>query len=203
MLTYLLAGVSLGLSSGLSPGPLFAAVITQTLKYGRREGIKVACSPLITDLPIVIAATCLLASIAAYKQVLGAIAVAGGLFIAYMAYENARACPPDTAVDPAAANSIAKGAAINFLSPHPYVFWLTVGSPLLINGYREGPACAAAFLVSFYASLTGAKILLAYAVGKSRRALTGRTYILVMRMLAVLLLLFAGLLFHEGYRLLF
>lgn len=202
MLAFLLAGASLGLSAGLSPGPLFALVIAQTMKYGLREGVKAACSPLATDLPIIVAATWLLAAIAAYQQLLGLIALAGGLFVARMAWDNARSGPPAAEVDTAAANSVFRGAVVNLLSPHPYLFWLTVGSPLLLSGWQDGPASAAAFIFGFYSCLVGAKILLAIIVAKSRHAFTGRGYIIVMRLLAVLLAVLAILLVREGWQLL-
>ncbi|MDR7865747.1 MAG: LysE family translocator [Sporomusaceae bacterium] len=203
MLAFLLAGASLGLSAGLSPGPLFALVIAQTMKYGRREGIKAACSPLATDLPIIVAATWLLAAFAAYQQLLGLIALAGGLFVAHMAWENARSGPLSAEdADSEAANSIFRGALVNLLSPHPYLFWLTVGSPLLLTAWQDGPASAVAFLTAFYACLVGAKILLAYVVSKSRPAFTGRGYIIVMRLLAALLAVLAILLVREGWQLL-
>jgi len=76
MLTYLFAGLSLGLSAGLAPGPLFATVIAQTVRFGLREGAKTACSPLLTALPIILASVWLLASLAAYRQILGLVALA-------------------------------------------------------------------------------------------------------------------------------
>lgn len=50
--TFLISGIIFGLSAGISPGPLLALVISETLKFGRKEGIKVAIAPLITDIPI-------------------------------------------------------------------------------------------------------------------------------------------------------
>ena len=43
-LTYITTGFILGLS-GLIPGPLLTLVISETLKHGVKEGIKVAASP--------------------------------------------------------------------------------------------------------------------------------------------------------------
>ena len=82
MLFYFLAGISLGLSAGFSPGPLLAMVISHTLRYGVRTGIVVACAPLLTDVPIVIAITLLLSSLTANTPLLGGISVVGGLFVA-------------------------------------------------------------------------------------------------------------------------
>ncbi len=203
MLTYLFAAVSLGLSAGLTPGPLFATIIAQTMKHGLREGAKTACAPLLSDAPIIAAALWLLAGLAAYRQVLGLLAVAGGLFVAYLAWENFHAKPPTVETDAPAANSLRKGIAVNLLNPYPYLFWLTVGGPLLMNAHHQhGPAAVAFFLAVFYASLSGATLLLALAVSKSRRAFTGRGYVLVMRVLALGLLILAFLLLREGWRLL-
>jgi len=49
----LFPGIILGLVAGLSPGPMLALVIAETLKFGKEEGFKVAVSPLITDLVLV------------------------------------------------------------------------------------------------------------------------------------------------------
>ncbi|MFZ0611777.1 MAG: LysE family translocator, partial [Desulfobacterales bacterium] len=69
--TYLVTGIILGLSGGLTPGPLLTLVITETLKHGFREGAKVSLAPLLTDLPIVAAAVVLLHCLADIRPLLG------------------------------------------------------------------------------------------------------------------------------------
>ncbi|MDH3383440.1 MAG: LysE family translocator, partial [Deltaproteobacteria bacterium] len=63
MLFFLGAGIVLGLSAGFSPGPLLAMVLSQTIRHGAREGIKIAAAPLLTDLPIILVSTFLLAKL--------------------------------------------------------------------------------------------------------------------------------------------
>jgi len=58
----------------------------------------------------------------------------------------------------------------------------------------------AAFLFGLYLLLVGSKVLLALLAARSRDLLAGRPYRVVMRMLAVLLALFAILLFREGLK---
>ena len=53
-IAFLTMGAFLGLTAGLSPGPLLTLVITETLKHSRAAGIKIAVAPLITDVPIII-----------------------------------------------------------------------------------------------------------------------------------------------------
>jgi len=50
----LFSGVIFGLVQGLTPGPLVTLVISETLKFGKAEGFKVAVSPLITDSTIIL-----------------------------------------------------------------------------------------------------------------------------------------------------
>jgi len=64
MLSSLLAGIVMGLTAGFSPGPLSTLVITQTLRHGLKEGVKVAVAPLMTDLPIIAASLLLLSRVA-------------------------------------------------------------------------------------------------------------------------------------------
>ncbi len=52
-ITILLSGIGLGLSAGISPGPILTLAISYTLQHGLKEGIKIAIVPLITDLPII------------------------------------------------------------------------------------------------------------------------------------------------------
>lgn len=199
MFAFLLAGISFGLSAGFAPGPLFAMVISQTLRYGLKEGIKAALAPLVTDLPLIAVTLLVLANLYAFKPLLGLVSIAGGLFLLYLAYENmtAVAAAPETDA-PEKPDSLLKGAVVNLLSPHPFLFWLTVGSPTILSAYAQGIAPAAAFLISFYVCLVGAKIVLAVLVNRSREFLAGKVYGYTMKILGILLLIFALYLLRDG-----
>jgi len=53
-MNYLILGLTLGLSAGITPGPLLTLVITASLRRGWAGGLQVALAPLITDAPIII-----------------------------------------------------------------------------------------------------------------------------------------------------
>jgi threonine/homoserine/homoserine lactone efflux protein len=166
MLYYLITGLSLGLSSGLSPGPLFALVIYQTLNYGKREGVKVAITPLITDIPIILFSYFIIDIFASNRIMYGILALSGGLFIAWLAYESFKIKEIKT-VTLANTRSIRKGVITNLLNPAPYMFWITVGIPTVLKGYTASIVHALLFVVSFYLCLVGSKITLAVLVGRS------------------------------------
>jgi len=202
VITFLSAGVVLGLSAGFSPGPLLTLVISQTLRHGTREGIRVAFAPLVTDIPIILASLYLLTRLADYRPVLGIISVSGGLFVAYLGWETIRTTRLAVAIRDDEPQSLRTGVLVNALSPHPYLFWLTVGAPTIVKGWADGPAAAVAFAAGFYGCLIGAKVFCAVVTGRSKQLLLGNTYVWLMRVLGILLFLFALLLLKDGARLL-
>ena len=202
MITAATAGILLGLSAGLSPGPLFALVLTQTLQHGVREGLKVAVAPFITDVPIIVLSLAVLAHLSGFERVLGALSLGGGLYILYLAWESARVGPVDLTQPQGEAQSLRKGVLVNALNPHPYMFWITVGAPFLLKSRQSHVLAPALFLVFFYVCLVGSKVVLALVTGRSRALLSGRGYVYVMRVLSGLLALFAVLLFKDALELL-
>ena len=200
MITALVSGVLLGLSCGLAPGPLLALVLAHSLRHGAREGCKIALTPLVTDAPIIVVALMLAAKLAKLQPLLGMVSIAGGAFVLYLAWDSLR--PVRAAADPLVERprSWLKGILTNLLSPHPWVFWLTVGATILAKAIAQGWLAAAAFLFGFYALLVGSKGLVALMAGGSRDFLAGRAYQVAMRVLSLLLGFLAILLFREGLK---
>jgi threonine/homoserine/homoserine lactone efflux protein len=202
MAVFLIAGIILGLSAGFSPGPLLTLVLSQTLKHGVKEGIKVAFAPLVTDLPIILLAIFVLTRLAGFKAVLGSISLLGGLFVVYLAYESLGTDRLNMDVQEVRRQSLSKGAIINALNPNPYLFWLGVGGPTMVRAWQKSSLSAVAFVAGFYMCLVGSKIILALLVGKSKQLLRGNAYRTLMRVLGILLLVFAFLLFRDALYLL-
>jgi len=202
MMAFLGAGIVLGLSAGFSPGPLFALVLSQTLRHGVREGIKVAAAPLLTDLPIILVSTFLLSRLSGYKGLLGVLSIAGAAILSRMAFETLRAKLREVSVAEAKPQSLMKGALVNALSPHPYLFWITIGSPMILKGWKISPAASVLFVAGFSGCLVGAKVVLAVLTGRSSRLLEGKRYVYAMRVLGCLLFMFAAFLLRDGFRLL-
>lgn len=195
-----LFGVVFGLAAGLMPGPLLALVIQQTLRHGPGEGIKVAAAPLLTDLPIVAAALFALNRLADADGVLGAISLLGAAFLGHLAYESVTTDLAAHAGPATTPRSLQKGVAANLLNPHPYLFWLTVGAPILWHAWATSPVNAAGFLVAMYGCLVGSKMLVALLVERGRTVLTSRAYVLLVRALGIILLVFAMLFLRDGLR---
>jgi threonine/homoserine/homoserine lactone efflux protein len=202
VIPFLSAGFALGVFAGFSPGPLLALVISQTIKHGPKEGAKVAFAPLMTDFPIILISTFILVRLSNYKPVLGVVSILGGIFLVYLAYQSIKTSGVEVSIDEGIPQSFMKGAIVNALNPHPYLFWIAVGGPIILKGLAESYISSVLFLGSFFGSLVGSKILLAVITGKSRHFLTGRSYLYIMRFLGFVLLVFAFILLKDGLGLL-
>ena len=149
MVSALTAGLVFGLSAGVVPGPLLALVITQTLKHGAMEGIKVASAPLLTDFPIILASFCLLTQMADIRAAFGIVSLVGGGYLLYLAYDCFRTKPLSLGSIQEQPKSIRKGILINLLNPHPYLFWVTVGTPYVLRLRQGGLLAPSLFFLSF------------------------------------------------------
>ncbi len=210
----LLLGLTLGLSAGFSPGPLMMLVITTTLRGGFWQGLRVAMAPFLSDVPIILLTLLVLDRLPSWA--LGAVGVVGGLYVIYLGWETIRSArkvdlaqmartaaateavatvgrPVDTG-----RRSLLRGATVNALSPHPWLFWATVGGPALIAAYNQSPVQALAFLAGFYITLIGSKVAVAALIHSQSHRLNTTWYRRILVVLGLLLIGLGLLLIWQG-----
>ncbi len=193
----LLLGISLGFAAGISPGPLSALVVTTALQRGVGAGVRVAIAPLLSDLPVV--ALSVLAVGAFPPAGLPYLAAVGGVFVIFLGLDTYRKSGRATFEHrPAATRDLRRGFITNILSPHPWLFWLGVGGPLLVSAWDKGGVYATAFLMGFYGLLVGSKLFLAWGVAHGRGALSLTWYRRVLAGSGVLLALLGGVLIWQA-----
>ena len=202
MIQFLTIGTILGVSAGFAPGPLLTLVIAETLQHDIKAGLKVAIAPILTDIPIIILTVLLLSKLSHFHTILGMISLLGGCFILFVGSTNLRTRGIEVQVKQVQPNSITKGVLANVLSPHPYLFWLSVGAPIMTKAMSYNLLAPASFITGFYVFLIGSKIMLAILVGKSKSFLSGNAYIFTMRFLGMVLCVLAFILFRDGLKLL-
>jgi threonine/homoserine/homoserine lactone efflux protein len=194
-------GVALGLAAGVAAGPLLALVLGAALERGFRAGARVAAAPLLSDAPIVLLSVLVLEGVP--DALVAACSIAGGAFVVYLGVSELRgAAPAPRAEAPGAGRrDVLRAVWVNLLNPHPWLFWLGVGGPLLVRAADHSHAAAAAFLLGFYTVMVGTKVFLAAAVAAGRRRLlAGRGYAIALRGTASLMIAVGLLLAIEGLR---
>ncbi|TQM84759.1 threonine/homoserine/homoserine lactone efflux protein [Saccharothrix saharensis] len=208
-------GLALGLAASISPGPLLVLVVTSALRSGRRAGALTACAPLLSDAVVVAVTLLLLDRLPA--RALGVLGVVGAVFVVWSGVRTVRDArsasltapppPPDrhasqgspprgtlAAIPPrgsddSGALALRRAVLVNLLSPHPWIAWATALGPLTITAWRTSPPAGVAFLLGFYLTLVGGKVVIAVLVARGRRRLGDTGYRRALTTAGVLLVL--------------
>lgn len=198
MLEISIGAFIIGIVSGISPGPLTALAINETLVKGRKGGYIIAFIPILTDLPIILLSLYLINEISGSNLIIGAISFVGALFLVYLAYAtfNTNELAPKSSI---ATSSWKKGIITNYLNPYPYIFWLSVGSPTVLLYGNSNIISVVFFIFSFYVGLVGSKLVIVELTYKSKSVLTVKVISIIRKILSAFLFLFAIKFFIEFY----
>jgi threonine/homoserine/homoserine lactone efflux protein len=200
-LEFLISGVIFGLAVGTSPGPLLALVFSETLKYRKKEGIKIAISPLITELPIVLFVLLTLSNLIKYRFIIGIISLFGACYLIYLGFKNLRLKISVFDVEFPKEDVLKRGVIANLLNPHPYLFWLSIGGPIIFESLDIHISATALFILGFYSMLIGSNISIALIVEKSKFFIESKYHLYVVRALGIALILFALIFVRDGLEL--
>ncbi len=165
-MTEYLLGAGLGWAAGIVPGPLHTLILVTSLRRGFRGGAMVAVAPPIADIPVVPIA--LLVVGAMTQGAVRWLSFSGGLFVLWLGYDTIRHAHrrPEAG---GSGSDLLKGIVTNLLSPHPWLFWLTVGGPLLVAAWQDDPGRGVAFVLGFYGVMVATKLVVAYLASHGRR----------------------------------
>ncbi len=197
--TFLFA-ISLGLGAGITPGPLSSLVIHESLRNGWKSGACVALAPPVAD--VLVVGLVLMVLVQLPLAGFSVLSLIGGCYVCFLGGETLRTPAPTRLAEEGTGSvwlSFRKGLLVNLLNPHPYIFWLTVGGPLVTDNARHDAWLPiVVFLLGFYGCLVGSKVLIAVLVHGGRARLQGRGYRIALRLSGVALLLFGLLLIWDG-----
>lgn len=208
----LLAGLVLGLGSGVSPGPLLALAISTTMRRGLRAGLLVVSAPLVTDTLFIVLTVTVISQLS--PTIVAGLSLVGAAVIAWFAWENAREArradiaalrtePPTESgnrLTRLTRQPLLQAATVNVLNPAPWLFWISAGAPLLIGFADQGWGLVIAFLVAFHVAIIGSKALLVVAIATGRHRLSTRGYRLILAGVAIMLAILAVGLAINGVR---
>lgn len=189
----------LAMAAAVQPGPFGAFLMSEAARRGIRPTFIMAFAPLISDLPVLIIVLLFYPLIP--SAALDLLQVAGGLLLLYLAYSGfvAASNPIDTTTGGEEGAGFWQASLINLLSPGPYVFWGTVGGPLLIAAWQDSLFSGASFLAAFYLSFISGLIGLMALFSLTRRAGSHATT-WVVRIMALVLLGFGVYLIVTGIK---
>ena len=179
------------MAAGLSPGPLITLVVSETLKSGRKEGIEVAVAPLISEPPIIVFVLIILSNVTGNSILMAMISLLGACYLTHLGLSNLKASVKEPEDHLEKASSLLKGVTANLLNPNAYMFWLTIGGPRVLESAGIDFSASILFILGFYMTLVGSKITVAVVVDKSKAFVKSRYYVYLIRVLGVVLIVFA------------
>jgi threonine/homoserine/homoserine lactone efflux protein len=154
MLAYALQGITIGFSAGVTPGPLMAYFLSQTLKNGWKRTLPAAMAPLISDGPIILLVLLLLTRTPDW--LLNSLRILGGGFILYLAWKSLpllRDVQSIGQLTEEKPTSLRDAVTMNLLNPNPYLYWGTILGPILLEGWRRFPSWGLGFMAGFYGTM--------------------------------------------------
>jgi len=190
LIEFSVLGAFLGLAAGISPGPLLAITISETLQHGKWEGIKVAVSPLITDLPIILSVLFILSHLTSYDSIIGVIAFFGASYLIYSGVESLKTKPNSVELRLEKKDALKKGIIVNFGNPHPYIFWISIGGPIIFKSLSIHAWATFLFISGFYIFLVGSKVIVALIVERSKYFINSKYYFSMIRILGIAQIIF-------------
>lgn len=167
----------IGLTGALAPGPTLVATVDSSLKTGWIAGPKVAVGHALVELLIFILIVMGLAT--AVQRYSSHIAVVGGLaLIAFgvltvKGSRNASMAAPE--VDKVG-NPYIAGILTSAANPYFWIWWLSIGSALVIDGLKGGLILASVFMIGHWGADFGWYTLVSASLDRGRSILSEANY---------------------------
>lgn len=163
---YLTQGIALGLYGAFLPGPLQAFILSQIIKKGWKRSLYLAFVPFLSDAPVIILFSLLLSQLPAWVTMV--LKIVGGCFILYLAWDAYQSSKKtgDISEEKPRDGGLLKGVMMNFLNPNVYIFWGTIGAPILIEGWQKAPILGLAFVFGMEGTMLLSLLLLIFLFGR-------------------------------------
>ena len=177
ILQMLAMAFTIGLTGALAPGPTLVATVNSSLKEGWKAGPKVAAGHALVETVIFLL---IIGGLADAMQVYSrTIALAGGLALIIFGFMTVKGSRSATLAAPEGqviGNAYLAGVATSAANPYFWIWWLSVGSALVLSGLKAGLIMAALFMICHWVADFGWLILVSISLDRGRSILSDRSY---------------------------
>jgi len=185
-------------SGALAPGPLFFGLLMQGSKEGARAGFACALGHMIVELPLVFALSFGLLAVAGEPTVKSVIGLVGGVGLIsfgtlqiYNTLKN-KAELTDKQKISLPASSLILGVALTALNPYFILWWLTIGSILIVQAVAFAAITGVLIMYVAHVWMDYAYLTTIAHLGKKSRKLIGSRYYKVILIAFGLILVYYG-----------
>jgi threonine/homoserine/homoserine lactone efflux protein len=198
IISTLVLGFLIGLTGALAPGPTLVATINTSLAGNWTAGLKISLGHIIAETFIFILIIVGLAGIATPYTT--AIALFGGLALivfGIMTIAGSRTATLQTPGTQKVTSPYMAGLLTSAANPYFWIWWLSVGSALVIKSLEGGLLLAAVFMIGHWCADAGWFTFISTGVSRGRTILSDTTYHKIMAACGLFLILF-GIYYISG-----
>jgi len=190
--TFLL-GLVIGLTGALAPGPTLVATINASISGDWKIGPKVTVGHMIAESVIFLLIVLGLAAFALpYTTTIAAIGGVALIVFGVLTIAGSRGASMNGPVTGTASNPYLAGLVTSAANPYFWIWWLTIGSAMVIAGLAGGIVLAAVFMVGHWCADLGWLTLVSTGVSRGRTILSDTSYRRIMGVCGVFLILFGA-----------
>lgn len=176
---------AIGFSVASIPGPTIILITTETLRKGSTAGLLTMAAPILLDALVMLPLGLLLQTSIFTGKGAVILGLIGSALLFWLGLQSIQTDTGKFRVSsnglggletPADGNqetpSFLKGIMTHLTSPYPYLYWGTVGSTFIRQGYESGGAWAAAkFPIGFWLGASAFTLLVIYLVSRTKKFL--------------------------------
>jgi threonine/homoserine/homoserine lactone efflux protein len=177
MIEMVVMAFTLGLTGALAPGPTLVATVNSSLKSGWTAGPKIAIGHALVEVLIFLLIAGGLALVA--RQYSHYIAWAGGLaLIAFgiLTVKESKSASMTLPKDQAIGNPFIAGVLTSAANPYFWIWWLSIGSAMVIDGLEASLIMAGLFMIGHWMADFGWYTLVSTSLDNGRNFLSEANY---------------------------
>jgi threonine/homoserine/homoserine lactone efflux protein len=184
-------GFVIGLTGALAPGPTLVATINASINGDWMTGLKVSLGHAIVELFIVILILLGLATVALpYTSVIAGIGGIALIVFGTLTIAGSRQATLSTSTNQPVANPYLAGLVTSAANPYFWIWWLSIGSAMVIAGLEGGLILAGAFMIGHWTADSVWYTLVSSGVSQGRTFLSDTAYRKIMIFCGIFLILF-------------
>jgi threonine/homoserine/homoserine lactone efflux protein len=186
-----LLGFVIGLTGALAPGPTLVATINASMAGDWTTGLKVSLGHAIVELFLVILILLGLATVALpYTTVIAGIGGIALVIFGILTITGSRKATMHTSQAQRVANPYMAGLVTTAANPYFWIWWLSIGSAMVIAGLEGGLALAGAFMIGHWTADIAWFTLVSTGVSKGKTLFSDTVYQKIMGVCGIFLIVF-------------
>jgi len=182
---------TIGLTGAMAPGPTLVATVNSSLKSGWTAGPKIAAGHALVEIVVFLLIVGGLALTA--RQYSHYIAWIGGLALIAFGILTVNGSKSATITSPegqVVGNPYLAGVLTSAANPYFWIWWLSIGSALVISGLQGGLILAGLFMIGHWGADFGWYTLVSMSLHRGRAILSEANYRRILAICGIFLVLF-------------